>query len=244
MTKRGSSRRTPWATGILVGAAVLGLIAAPFAYSRFELAPLWHDVIGVDVSNHQGHIDWRAVAGSGVAFAYIKATEGRDFRDRAFAANWGRAHAAGIARGAYHFFTWCGTGAEQAKNFIDTVPREAGTLPPVVDAEHMGPCRDAPSMPDIVTELQVFLDTLEKHYGRRPLIYTTSEFEAAFLRERFHGERFWTRSLVLPPRFRTDDWVIWQYHNWGRRLGITGPVDLNVFRGTRREFDAFVSASF
>jgi lysozyme len=54
------------------------------------------------------------------------------------------------------------------------------------------------------------------------------------------GERFWVRSLVLPPRFRQDQWVIWQYHNRGRRPGVKGDLDLNVFRGTRRDFDAFV----
>jgi lysozyme len=53
-------------------------------------------VQGVDVSHHQGPIDWRALAGSGVRFAYIKATEGSDYVDPAFAANWTEAARAGV----------------------------------------------------------------------------------------------------------------------------------------------------
>ena len=50
-------------------------------------------------------------------------------------------------------------------------------------------------------------------------------------------------SIVVPPWFRTGQWRIWQYHNAGRRPGISGPVDLNAFRGTRRELDAFAAGA-
>ena len=242
MTAEGSQRRrrVAWALGILVGVALF-LAAAPFAYSRLELAPLWHEVIGVDVSNHQDEIDWKALAASGVAFAYIKATEGGDFRDKSFARNWSEAARAGIPRGAYHFASLCNA-TEEAKNFIESVPKDPGALPPVVDVEHIGACTATLTPADNIAMLRQFLDTLEKHYGRRPLIYTTSEFDSSMLEGLLAGERFWVRSLVLPPRFRQDQWLIWQYHNWGRRPGITGPVDLNAFRGTRRDFDAFAKA--
>jgi lysozyme len=62
-------------------------------------------------------------------------------------------------------------------------------------------------------------------------------FDAAYLRGHFTRETFWTRSIVLPPWFRMDQWLIWQFHNYGRRAGINGPVDLNVFRGSRRDLD-------
>jgi hypothetical protein len=57
----------------------------------------------------------------------------------------------------------------------------------------------------------------------------------------FTNEMFWARSLVLPPQFRTDQWLIWQYHSSGRRAGVNGPVDLNAFRESKRQFDAFVT---
>lgn len=196
---------------------------------------------GVDVSWHQGAIDWRALAADDVAFAYIKASEGGDYVDPRFAFNWREAGAARLPRGAYHFFTLCRSGARQAAHFIATVPREAGMLPPAVDAEHKGPCRQGPTMTDVAAELDVFLDALEAHYGVRPLIYTTREFHDAHLVE-LTGERFWLRSLAMPPRFRERDWVIWQHHNGGRKRGVQGPVDLNAFRGDAADLTAFASS--
>lgn len=215
--------------------------AAPFLYPYVELAPWRYAIVGVDVSNHQGKIDWEALAASDVTFAYIKASEGGNFRDKSFARNWSEAKRVGIRRGAYHFFTLCKPAAEQAQNFIDTVPKEPDALPPVVDAEHMGPCAATPTPSDHVAMLGEFLDALETHFGHRPLIYTTAEFDSAMLDGALAGERFWARSLLIPPLFRADQWVIWQYHNRGRRPGVKGDLDLNVFRGTRAEFEVFAN---
>lgn len=224
---------------ISAGFAAALAAAAPFLYPYVELAPWRYPVVGVDVSNHQGEIDWAVLAESGVAFAYIKASEGGDFRDKSFARNWAEAKRAGIPRGAYHFFTLCRSAAEQAQNFIDAVPKDPDALPPVVDAEHMGPCTATVTPGDHVAMLRELLDTLEKRFDRRPLVYTTAEFESAKLAGALAGERFWARSLVVPPGFRQGQWVIWQYHNRGRRRGVEGDLDLNVFRGTRAEFEAF-----
>jgi lysozyme len=222
----------------LAGGASLGGV---LAYPRVEWARWWYDVIGVDVSNHQGDIDWPVLARTDIGFAYLKATEGGDFRDRRFQANWNGARKAGLPRGAYHFFTQCRSGADQARNFIALVPREPDALPPVLDLEDMGTCRSGPQVVDLVEEIVMALNMLENHYGRRPLLYVTPEFDAAYLRGHFASETFWARSLVLPPQFRSDQWLIWQYHNSGRRAGINGPVDLNAFRGSKRQFDAFVT---
>jgi len=235
---------------VLIAVALLAAMAAVSApwlgrtiYPRIELAPLWYPVLGVDVSNHQGTIDWPSLAASGVAFAYIKATEGGAFRDRQFARNWSEAARAGVPRGAYHFFTICRSAAHQARNFIAAVPSDPAALPPAVDVEHMGPCTESPPNVDHAAEIREFLDLVERHFGVRPLIYTTAEFDAAMLAGALPGERFWARSLILPPRFRRDQWLIWQYHSRGRRPGIKGPVDLNVFRGTPVEFRRFAAAA-
>lgn len=215
-------------TALALATAAAAMAGLFFAYPWLEPARLLHDVHGIDVSHHQGEIDWAAVAGDGVGFAFIKATEGGDFVDPRFQKNWTASAKAGVPRGAYHFFTQCRPGAVQAENFIRVVPKDPRALPPVVDAEHMGPCRTSPQVKDVAQEVTVFLDLVEAHYGLRPLIYTTREFHDAYLAGGFEAERFWIRSLVIPPRFRKAQWVVWQYHNRGRRVGISGPVDLNV----------------
>jgi lysozyme len=224
---------------VVVVVVVAGVIFGPRVYARLELAPLPYEVIGVDVSHHQGRIDWQALAADGVAFAYIKATEGGTFQDANFTLNWSDAANAGLPRGAYHFFTLCRTGTDQARNFIATVPRDSRALPPVVDAESMGPCSSGAPIADVPQELEAFLTQLAAHYGRRPLIYTTQEFHDAYLRGQFRNDRFWIRSLVIPPLLRYRQWVFWQYHNRGQRRGVQGPVDLNAFRGSKQDFVAF-----
>jgi lysozyme len=238
------TRMRTWIAASLVVVAViaLGAVLGPGLYAHLELAPLRYDVIGVDVSHHQGRIDWKALADDGIAFAYIKATEGGSFRDASFATNWAGAAHAGLLRGAYHFFTLCRTGADQARNFIAQVPRDPYALPPAVDAESMDPCTNRIPVGNIVQELETFLAQLSAHYGRRPLVYTTAEFHNAHLQGQLLHEQFWIRSLVIPPLFRYQQWVLWQYQDRGQRRGLQGPVDLTAFRGSKSEFEAFAQA--
>lgn len=214
----------------IVTIAGLSALAARIAYPWVEPARWFYEEHGIDVSHHQGRIDWRAVAKDGVKFAFIKASEGGDFVDPRFAENWSGAGKAKIYRGAYHFFTQCRPGKVQAENFIRTVPNDKSLGFAAIDAEHMGPCRRGGQVKNVAKQLQIFLDRVHRHYGLRPFIYTTREFHDRYLKGKFSGEIFWIRSLVIPPRFRDKQWLIWQYHNRGRRAGIDGPVDLNVMR--------------
>ncbi|TJW03761.1 MAG: lysozyme [Mesorhizobium sp.] len=187
-----------------------------------------YPVRGIDVSHHQGRIDWRRVAADDVAFAVIKATEGGDHVDDAFAANLREARAAGIAVGAYHFFTFCRPGADQARNFLSTVPRDQPLLPPVVDIEFGGNCPQRPSPEQLNAELQAFLGPVEAAFGKTAIVYVTDEAADAYGKQ-IVGRPHWLRSLALRPS--QDDWIYWQYHNRGRVDGISGDVDLNVLKG-------------
>src|SRR3569832_1477885 len=68
---------------------------------------------GVGVSRNQGRIAFGRLRAAVAHFAFIKATEGADYVDPNFAANWAGARAAGMARAAYHFMFWCRSAAEQ-----------------------------------------------------------------------------------------------------------------------------------
>lgn len=222
---RSRHRHAVFAALLLVGCAAAAAMVAgwwtPWAAGL---------VTGVDVSHHQGRIDWAALARTDVRFAYLKATEGGSHVDARFRENWEGARAAGIPRGAYHFFTLCRSGAQQATNFLATVPPDPDALAPALDLEHMGPCREGPAMTDVPREVGDFLARVEAAHGRRPILYVTEEFHALHLRG-LRGERFWIRALFQRPEFRTEEWVLWQHHHRGRRRGVQGPVDLNALRG-------------
>ena len=196
-----------------------------------------YPVRGIDISHHQGAVDWPLVAGDDIAFAYMKATEGGDFSDRRFKRNWQEAGQAGIRRGAYHFFTFCRPGADQAAHFINTVPREADMLPPAVDLEFGGNCPESAGRLDVAKELAIFLQIVESHYGRKALLYATPEFYVDQLAGKPIDNPLWLRSILFEPGYNDHPWTIWQYHNRGTVKGIDGPVDRNVFIGSLQEFE-------
>jgi lysozyme len=219
----------------LLTAALLVLLAAAFIG-----APRWtppraaYPVQGIDVSAHQGVIDWPRLRGQGVDFAYIKASEGGDFRDKRFARNWGSAGRAGIRRGAYHFFTLCRPGADQAANFLAAVPPDPTALPPAVDLEFLGNCTTADRMTpaDLRRELSSFLDLIEKRTGQPTLLYLTAEFDEAYRVSASFDRPLWLRRIIREPRFGARRWTLWQASNFRRLDGIEGRVDWNVARLT------------
>lgn len=224
-------------------AAVLGLAA--FALAIFGGGSLYRSggvetnepslehfpVRGIDVSHHQGPIDWARVAAAGVQFAYLKATEGRDFSDRKFRANWAGAHAAGVSRGAYHFFTFCSPGRAQADHFLRVVPPTSGALIPVVDVEFVGNCKNYGSLDTVRAELVVFLEQVERAWGVPPILYVTPDAYRRVLAGQFTRYSIWLRSVGSQPRLDAyGGWLIWQFSDTGSVPGINGPVDLNALR--------------
>lgn len=217
-------------------------LAGYLYYIRFEPSEATFPVRGIDVSHHQGDIDWETVKKSGVDFVYMKATEGGDFKDRLFERNWSESARVGIVRGAYHFFTLCKPGAEQAENFIASVPVEDTAMPPAVDLEFGGNCADRPSTAEVLREVLIYLTRLERHYRKKPILYMTAEFHEAYLQGVFEDHAVWLRGIVRKPKYGPADWAFWQYHNKGHRDGIKGPVDLNVFGGDREAFEEFIKS--
>jgi lysozyme len=186
--------------------------------SRFPLR-------GIDVSHHQGPIDWSAVVGDDVAFAYIKASEGGDHRDREFRRNIADANRLGLPVGAYHFFTFCRPGTDQARNFIEAVSAAVMQLPPVVDIEFTGNCDHRPSTDELGHEIAIFLEMVEGGLGSKVAYYVPDDLLDAY-GEALPSRLLWRRSIFQEPE--QSDWTIWQYNPAGRVAGINGGVDLDV----------------
>jgi lysozyme len=252
---------------LLVLVAVLGLVSCggsrqePVASRASQHAPrfadldphAWDGVVpwqypvhGIDISKYQGDIDWHRVRAAGIDFAFIKATEGGDHSDDRFIDNWRAAGQAGMPRGAYHYYYFCRSAAEQAEWFIRNVPRDAAALPPVLDLEwtpRSRTCRFRPTPDEVRTEARRFLQILTVYYGRRPLIYTTVDFYRDNDLGRLEGYHFWLRSVAGHPSVVYPDqrWALWQYTGTGVVSGIDGPTDLNVFAGSPAQWRAWAA---
>ena len=193
-----------------------------------------YPVRGADVSKYQGDIEWAKLGTSGISFVYIKATEGGADVDPKFERNWKGAKAAGLARGAYHFYDFCQSAGPQAANLIRTVPVVAGDLPPTIDIEDSRGCRKMPTKEAFQKSLKVFLAKVEAHYHRKPLLYVNHNIYDRYLADADGGLKLW----IADPHHATPlmpvgtDWTLWQFSWSGRLPGIAGPVDLDVFRGT------------
>ncbi len=202
-------------------------------------------VHGVDVSKYQGDIDWPLVRASGTRFAWIKATEGADHVDQKFRQNWEGAKAAGVARGAYHFVFWCRSPAQEMANFENVVPADPDALPPVLDVEatpESKSCKRHLVREEAIRDMRVMLREMERHYGKKPVIYTTVDFYEAILHPGELTEYpIWVRSTKHSPHVRYGDrqWSFWQYQSDGAVPGIRGNVDRNAFHGTQQQWLAF-----
>lgn len=239
------------------GAAIIFVLALAGIYCVYNGYILLNNpsrskypVRGVDVSHYQGEIDWKILGNEDISFAYIKATEGSSHVDPRFAENWqkaGEAGETGLRTGAYHFFSFDSSGEGQLSHFINTVPVEPGRLPPVVDFEFYGDKKVNPPEPGSVTEqLKILLVGLEAHYGVQPVIYATEEAWEMYIKGSFDKYPLWIRNVKTRPDTGLVPWTFWQYSNRGRLKGYSGEeeyIDLNVFAGTRKQWEAFSSAS-
>lgn len=204
-------------------------------------SPDRYPVHGIDISRFQPPLDWGAARASGVNFAFIKATEGGDLFDPMFRDHWRGAGQAGVRRGAYHFFYHCRPAEEQARWFIKHVPKVAGALPPVLDMEwtpFSPTCTIRRDGAVIRAEAEIFMDIVARHYGQRPLIYTTVDFFEDTELWRLGGVEFWLRSVADHPQGVYDGtaWSFWQYTSTGLIPGVTGEVDINAFAGSRTDW--------
>ena len=194
---------------------------------------------GIDVSHHQGMIDWERVSRASamnevpIRFVIMKATEGSTFTDSSFADNFRQAADAGFVRGAYHFYDPGTSPEKQAEHYIRTVTLKKGDIVPVVDVERSGR-----SSEDLQRELKVFLTLIEAHYGVKPIIYASSKFRKRNLNNHtFDDYPFWIAHYYVVRPETTKPWRIWQFTDHASVEGINGHTDFNVFQGRESDFN-------
>ncbi|MCM1319271.1 MAG: hypothetical protein NC217_02685 [Muribaculaceae bacterium] len=237
--------RKPSLHDILVSFAFLGLLVAlvfagkwvwetyhnPTAKVDFERYP----VKGIDLSAHNGEVDFDKVAADGISFVWLKASEGETIHNADFAANYDEANEAGLALGAYHFFRFDCDGVKQGVNLCDALD---GRIPPLgvaidVELEHNA---KGVSDKEIISRLESMVDYLNLR-GLPITFYTNKEGYERFIKNDFADYPLWICSFRDYEPFESDTpWVFWQYSHAGSVQGIKGKVDMNVFNGSRSAF--------
>lgn len=235
-----------WPAGATLLTIIVSMLAFAYLQGWWQLSDpdrRRYPVRGIDISHHQGPVDWAKLPAQHVRFVYLKASEGGDWTDPLFAQNLNAAPAKGIALGAYHYFTFCASGRIQAANFLHAVPPQAPlTLPPAVDVEYVGNCAARPSRARFAHELLVFIDLAGARFHKAPVLYSTRSFFEDYLSgPEFANHPFWVRSLVGEAQWSKGRRVLFrQFADHARYDGVAGPVDVDLFNGSEAEFAKLV----
>lgn len=188
---------------------------------------------GIDISEYNDKIDWDEVkeieGGYPIEFVFLRASVGNERADKKFKKYWKKAREKNIICGAYHYYRPNENSIEQANNFIKNVTLVEGDFPPVLDIEKLPRTQ---SIERLKVGLKRWLETIEKHYGVKPIIYSSESYYEDFLKEDFEEYPFWIANYTAFYKDIDDEWSIWQLSENGKVNGIKGKVDINIYNGT------------
>lgn len=202
-----------------------------------EVYPEGYSIHGIDISHHQGEINWEKLANASVndepiSFVFIKATEGKSHLDENFNDNFYQAREHGLLRGAYHYFKPNILASDQAKYFLKQVHLEEGDLPPVLDIEETGGLTPEQLRKASLTWLKL----VEKQYHTPPILYTNYKFKKDYLNTKeFDHYPYWIAHYYVRSLTYNGKWRFWQHTDCGRIDGIQTKVDLNIYNGSMYE---------
>ena len=244
-----SKRRTPtqpdyikWL--LLLGAATLVVLGGAYLFWHYVLPHsvnvdrYRYPVAGIDVSKHNGEIDFEKVAADDYQFVFIKASEGKTYQDEAFARNYEGARDAGLKVGAYHFFRKNRTGEEQAANLLNVVKGKELDLPLVIDLEDDWG-NGATTSYDTAVERLLNMIAILKDKGYSVMIYTNKDGYNKYYKDMLGDCDLWLCSFTSPDLLDLPH-CFQQYSYEGEVDGVDGEVDLNVFRGDRSDWEHYL----
>jgi len=197
----------------------------PTRYSA-QAYPIW----GLDMSHHNGEVDWDRISATKPNFVFIKATEGVTLKDKKYIENWESLKKHKIIRGAYHFFSYSTDGKLQALNYISQVKLINYDLPPVLDAEYIA---KMPKAEKVTKEIKKWLTEIEKHYKVKPIIYCPLTFYKQYLDGKIADYPLWICDYIDLP---DENWTFWQHTDKFIVSEIEGTFDRNVFNGNKEKF--------
>lgn len=185
---------------------------------------------GIDLSHYQGEVFWQTIGeNTNMAYVYPKATEGGDNVDPRYERNIDLAHRHGLKVGTYHFFRPKTPLALQLKNFRAQCLAAEQDLIPMLDVETTGGLTEEA----FCDSLARFLTMLENAYHQKPLVYTFRNFYNKHLVGQLDGYQLMVAMYADEPPVLDDrrDYILWQYTQKGRIVGVSGHVDKSRIMG-------------
>jgi GH25 family lysozyme M1 (1,4-beta-N-acetylmuramidase) len=204
---------------------------------------------GLDVSSHQGNVNWSAVRANGARFAYVKATESSTYRNPYFAQQYVGSYNVGLVRGAYHFALPDRTsGAAQADFFASNGgawSADNQTLPGALDIEYnpYGATCYGKSQSAMVAWIRDFINRYQARTGRWASIYTTTDW---WKRCTGNYSGFAANNPLWIARYSSSvgelpaGWGFYTIWQWASQPG-TFPGDQNVFNGSEARLRALAN---
>ena len=230
---------------LLAGAAALVVFGAAYVVWHYVLPHsvnvdrYRYPVAGINVSKHNGDIDFDEVRDDDYQFVFIKASEGKTYRDDAFDRNYRGAREAGLKVGAYHFFRKNRTGREQADNLLGAVQGKQLDLPLVIDLEDDWG-NGATVSRQVALERVMEMIGILNDKGYKVMIYTNLDGYNKYYKDLLADNDLWLCSFTSPDLQPDLPHLFQQYSHVGEVMGAKGDVDLNVFRGSKSEWNDFL----
>ena len=219
--------------------ACLGALVWYGFYSKKSRDP-WslskgYKVRGIDLSHHNGRIRYDKL--DSLDFVFLKVTEGTSWTDKTFAKHYSGFRENKVAVGAYHFFRFDVDGKMQARHFLNHLAGKEFQLPLIVDVEY----DNNPDTPreKVITRLHAFMKEVKKRTGMKPIIYTNGIGYSDFISDDFSDYTLWL-SATNTWRPMMTDCTFWQFNIEADLSAITHDVDLNVFRGSREDWEEYL----
>lgn len=182
---------------------------------------------GIDVSSHNGNINWNSVKNDGVEVVIIKATEGVDFVDSMVNQHYTGAKSVGLNVGFYHFMSEKTNPVKQAEDFDNCIKDKSYNVMPCLDIEVNNYGRSATQITD---RCLTFINRFKELSGQDCMIYTGGYFGRDNLDSRIKCYPGWIAHYGVSSPMETGFNVVGhQYTETGHVNGINGNVDMNNF---------------
>ena len=205
------------------------------------------EIIGIDVSVHQGKVDFAKAKAAGARFVYVRASLADTYDDPRFIEHIQGARAAGLPCGAYHVVAPDRSASAQISNFLSLVDQVELQLPPVLDCE----LDRKQSVATITANIRNCIVALHKERELRPIIYTAKYWWQDHVSRNTTWQLYslWIaqyNAIIKQPALPIDwkDWLIWQWSADGNLRGAefgaqSKSIDLNRFNGDEAAFLAW-----